>query len=202
MVILHFLYMKEKNMETSEKIIKQVRFADGVKNNDTYIPLAKPRTAALRKLWLQRSRKKEYEQLEKDLLSYQKKGLTVKKFFSREGDTLLDWAITNTPSAKSLEFICENIPSDLIQEKLSKGKYSLLNTFLIGEADMEEYGEIDRENLRNQLQKIRLLLMIDPEGVGAVLRESLSTGRIREEIKAGIEHILLETKLSTSFTIK
>lgn len=169
---------------------KRVRFSEDTKNSSTFITLSKPHSAAVRKSWIQRCSNEDYDQLRKDLLSWQQKGLKLVDFFRKEGLTILDWAISY-PNAKALRFICENISQELIKDTIMKDNFYLLNKFLLVEAGLETRGLTTRERLNNRLEKAGLLLMLGPE-VQQYMGEK-SSGVINESLKMGIETVVRQS---------
>ncbi len=188
----------KKNLPMGERATKRVKFSKDTKENLAFTPLAKPHTSAVRKIWIQRTRAGEYEQLKKDLTSYENRGVKIEDFFRKEGRALLNWAISTMTNAEPLSFICENVPKELIKEMLSSKNYSMLNTLLLEETGMEELNRVTPARTENFGKKIKNLLNIDPNGVREFLENSLSRSEIGPKVKDSIKKALSDHSLKSN----
>jgi hypothetical protein len=169
-----------------------VKFVSSTKENLVFSPMvvAKPHVSTLRKKWLEYTSKGEYEQLQLELESYQQKGGNIRAFFDKEGEVILNWALIGEPSIKALKFIIQHISKESIQIKLEQDNYSLLRVFLLGRSCQEQHQQCDSEYFKKFCDKIKLLLILKPEGIKNFLKESienLSLGpKVQESIKKAI----------------
>ncbi len=179
-------------MKTNERAIKRVKFTeDTKKDNGAFTPLAKPHPSALRKLWFQRINNGEYDLLKQDLIDYQNKGLTLERLLAKEGESLLRWALVYAPTVNQLQFIHQNIPVDLLKKTLSEEDYSLVNKFLVTESGIEESRPMKAEELSNRIEKIKILLSIEPNRIREIMNETCNAENITEGVKQSVRQALL-----------
>jgi hypothetical protein len=113
---------------------------------------------------LERLSKKEYLELEADLSVYHLGNQAISNFFLQEGTSVLNWAVTTSPYADSLEVLCRIIPIADLKIALHSRDCFVLRSFLGTEACMEESNPQDA-NQPVRINKFKLLLSIDKEGV-------------------------------------
>jgi len=175
-------------VNNEEPPVKKVKFAlEGVNENLIFTPLGKPHSSSLRKKWLDYSRKGEYELLKQEIEIYQKNGGTLKKFFEREGETILHWALVGAEQYKAMNFIVENIPNELIVEILKKKHYSLVHTFLLGENGIEKYRKLSEDDLIIRREKLKSLLSLAPQSIKEILESSLVDPNLSGGLKLSIK---------------
>lgn len=169
--------------ENKEPAVKKARIAD---ENLIVTSAVKPHSSSLRNKWLDLSRKEEYIQLKQELELYLQRGGILEKFFQKEGETILYWALIAAEKSKVLNFIAINIPKQLIVEVLEKKDLSLVKSFLLKEDGIEKYKELNKDYLKDRCEKLQLLLEVAPEPIKKVLESSLRDLDLGKEIKFSI----------------
>jgi hypothetical protein len=172
--------MPEENKEPAEK---KARIAD---ENLIFTSAVKPHSSNLRNKWLDLSRKEEYIQLKQELELYLQRGGTLEKFFKKEGETILYWALIAAEKSKVLNFIVINIPKKLIVEVLEKKDLSLVKSFLLKEDGIEKYKKLNEDYLKDRCEKLQVLLEVAPEPAKKVLESSLRDLDLGKGIKFSI----------------
>ncbi len=181
----------------------KVSFAPEVKENLFFSPLlvTKPNSSKFRKKWLEHTDKEEYGQLEQELGAYQQRGGSIKEFFDKEGEVILNWALIGESSTTALDFIIQHISKELIQIKLEQDNHHLLRIFLLGKSIMEQNQQLDLEYFKNLCDKIELLLTIKPETLKKFLKESIGVLALGQQVKASIEKAIVSFERK-SITVK
>lgn len=169
--------------EGKEPAMKKVRIAD---QSLIFTSMVKPHSSTLRNKWLDYSRKEEYIQLKQELELYLQRGGILEKFFKKEGETILYWALIAAEKSKVLNFIVTNIPRQLIVEVLEKKDLSLVKSFLLKEDGIEKYKELSDDYLKNRCEKLELLLEVAPDPIKKLLESSLNDLGLGKGIKSSI----------------
>lgn len=180
------------DMPTDDEIpVKKVKFAsEAINVNLTFSSLGKPHSASFRKKWLDYSRKGEYALLKQEISLYEKKGGTIKKFFEREGETILHWALIGAEQSQSMSFIVSNIPNELILDTLEKNNYSLVRTFLLGENGIEKYRKSNEDDLKCREEKLKLLLNVAPQPIKKILEAIIVDPIFGNGLKLSIKKVM------------
>jgi len=169
--------------ENKEPAVKKARIAD---ENLIFTSVVKPHSSSLRNKWLDLSRKEEYIQLKQELELYLQRGGTLEKFFKKEGETILYWALIAAEKSKVLHFIVVNVPKKLIVEVLEKKDLSLVKSFLLKEDGIEKYKKLNEDYLKDRCEKLQVLLEVAPEPTKKVLESSLRDLDLGKGIKFSI----------------
>ncbi len=178
------------------KTRKTVMFSDSAKENVTFAVLGKPHSAALRKLWFERCRSNQHELFEKDLNKFASKGLSLKKFFEKEGWTILNRAVIGSLSSKELRHICTFIPEGLIVKLLRDDNCSILRAFILGTSETERSRGMNTDDLQERFEKIKILVNLNSVDIINFLKDMLLENNAGEGVKEQIERALTKSKLT------
>jgi hypothetical protein len=171
-----------------ERTKKMLRFSPTTKETAFFSVLGKPHTSTLRKLWFERCRTNQHEQFIEDLAIFESKGITARKFFEKEGWTILNRAIVSSTNVRELKSIYQFMPKELFVKILCEDNYSILHAFMLGATAIERNGYISTSDLEERYEKIRLLIGLRDVEIISYLEKMLKEGRIGETLKAQFQH--------------
>jgi len=120
-----------------------------------------------------------YEELKKDFFSYGLNAKDFSEFFSQFGNSIIDWAVSIEPSAKSLAFLKENIPIKYIKDELIKNECNILKSFISCQIGLKEFHKFDRNCENYFIDKLNILLEIIPEEVKEFMKSSYVENKIK-----------------------
>jgi len=189
---------------------KRVKFTPSTSNeNALFAPFRQAkkhpnqeRDAVIRDLWVRLSEAGQYQQLGRSLPNFQLNGEGLTNFFAKEGPYLLMWSILYQETSEPLQFICEYVPTNVLQEALRRKNYVALKGFLLGETGLEEDGLIDERKLKNRVEKINLLLKVDPEGLEAYMDSEYFKTHFAEGVQKSFQEAVEVYKLTFFPTAK
>ncbi len=156
---------------------KQVRFSSeidsqtAIRNTSFSLQYPKkqrkqdPKNKVIANKWLELIRKKNHSELVQVLFSdYHLNAKTMEDFFRQEGASLLIHAVLWS-DIDALQFIRKYVSTGVLKEVLRQKDYSLLNSFLVGYTFLEKKGEMNLDMLEKDIEKFKLLLEVDLEGI-------------------------------------
>ncbi len=179
-------------MKTKNEVIKK-------KAGEAFIPLSESRAAHInyadiKKRVLKRFSNNEYDQLDQDLLSYNLNKSFISDFFRQEGFTILRFALIDALDTRPMEFLCKNVPVDVLKDILSSQDYDILKSFLISQAGLEDLGWYDENVKERQIEKFKCLLKIDQEGVRYFMERNRQDHYMRHRIKENFSDVVSEKR--------
>ena len=110
---------------------------------------------------------------------------SINTLIEQHGASFLTWAVDYIESAEMLSFLVTNFPLPILQGLLRKNNYEILQGFL----DIEFGGEFNKRPYSKEarVEKFKLLLSIDPEGVAGFMQNKIRDGNITAQIKQDYE---------------
>lgn len=174
------------------------------KTGKVFIPLSEASLASLnyadiKKRVLKRFSNHEYAQLEQDLLSYRFNKSFISDFFRQEGFTILRFALIDSLDTRPMEFLCKNVPLDVLRDILSSQDYDVLKSFLMTQAGLEDLGWYDASVKERQIEKFKYLLKIDQEGIRDFMEKNQQERYMTDNIKENFSMFVSEKR---SFSVK
>ncbi len=191
--------------DLTEPAQKRVKFADGTnENKNMYTPLVQSkrhkqdRNTLIKGLWVRLSQSGQYQQLSDTLSNFQLKGQAMVDFFSKEGAFLLRFSLLRSETVDALHFICANVPEDVLRKSLASDHYYALSSFLLGDSGLEESGLIDETMRDNRLEKLKLLVTLDPIGLAEYMESEYFKTHFSEGVKKSFRQALEGHQLARS----
>jgi hypothetical protein len=140
---------------------------------------------------------KEYVELEHDLTLYPFNRENILDFLSKEGPSLLNWAIVSSEDPGPLDYLYRLIPALDLKTALTSQNGFILQGFFGTEVSMEKAGLYNHDAQMVRIAKLKIMLLIDKEGMEQFIAgnssEYLSTPSLQEAFseakKAIIPHV-------------
>ncbi len=151
-----------------------------------------PKNKIILNKWLELIRKKNHEELVRVLSSdYHLNSKAMEDFFRQEGASLLIHAVLWS-DIDALRFIRENVSIDVLKEVFRQKNYSILNSFLAGHTFLEKKGEMNLEMLGKDIEKFKLLLEVDFEGISSYVESTHFESAFSEIVKKSFRQAVSE----------
>ncbi len=138
-----------------------------------YTPLKKSTGtsfARLRKQLIKKLESNDLETLEKEIKSFSEQ--LIIQFFETEYPAIFHWLLTISSNTSSFEFVLKMFPLDIFQEKFRENNFLFLTSFLNSRAGMDSLGLLSSEMRALDIERFKLLLKIDPEGIKSFMEKN------------------------------
>lgn len=145
---------------------------------------------AITELWVRLSQSHQYEELKQAIVNFQLTDRKMVDFFNQKGAFLLRCAILHWREPEALNFIYHNVPVELLKQALCSENYASLETRFLGESALEQENKLTDEILKSRLEKMKLLLMIDADGLKQYMESESSKKRYSTGIHKSFQQAL------------
>lgn len=117
----------------------------------------------------------------------------IREFFSAKGEIIFSWAINYCSHSEAIEFLINNVPTDIIEKILSADNFSILTCFLLSQNLLDQQGHYSQEKKETTIQKINHLLKLKNNSINNVIAECLNKESFTSTIKLGFSAAKLRT---------
>lgn len=145
-------------------------------------------------VWVRLSQEGDYRHLRETLDQFGLQGEKMAEFFEKEGAFILRCGLIHWNNPKSLDFICQYVPSELFIKIFRSNNFSILENFLLAHSSLEKQGLLNEEMLLQRNEKLNLLYQVDPEGLNAYMSSNAFEHKCTEGVRQSLKEILQNAK--------